>query len=454
MSEEEKTGLNCALCGDHNWENVDKFRLKPVGMHICKSCGFISYPYLWGSTAEIKAYYKNHYRTAPTAQNFYSGQRKLHYHNAFINPYLEEIKKTPELPFRVYECGAAIGMFLHWLKMNVPHAEIYGSEWTETFRRCSFFKFGIELTEEMDESKTYDLITSYKVLEHQLNPMEELKKYHSRLSEHGKLYVSVPTWFNTLVNFGLGGFDIEYYYSTNHINVWNRQMFHNVLLACGFKPIKVDLVMYSDTYLCEKIEPQDINFKGGYINTMSNLDKVKSASELAIQNKFSQAIEIWNDFPLAHQGTYESQRAKLDKMGIDYIEQLILKPALAMCPDSYENLLFCGDIYRRYNKFEMARKLLEKAYQERPGSPVALMKLIQTLVHAAETTTEPSEAAELFRKANHLSHLLERVSLQNLTESLNWQFATMGKMDIESAKNARVQNGSGTGQDQAQAAAS
>jgi len=249
----------CCICENDNWENVDELaRFKPEGMSICTTCGFISYPQKYKTEEEIKQYYRKDYRNNPSAGNLYSGQRKLHYHNDFLKDVFAEFNsesyKNSEL--NVLEVGAAFGMALKNINNQVPHANIYGSELTRSFRRNAYQEFGIDLVEDFDQSKQYDLIMSYKVAEHQLDLHLRMKEYYESLKENGYLYISIPAWFDTLENFGAQGFDLNYYYDTNHINVWTKKHFEGLLEKSNFEIIKQDHICYGSTYLCKKKVPR------------------------------------------------------------------------------------------------------------------------------------------------------------------------------------------------------
>src|SRR3990167_2245005 len=102
--------LKCAICDQVcDWRNVDEFRLKPAGMHMCNGCGFITYPNLCLDTKKVSQHYVHEYRGAPTVHNMYSCERKTHYHAEFLQSLFEEWHKAGKHPPRVYEIGAAFG---------------------------------------------------------------------------------------------------------------------------------------------------------------------------------------------------------------------------------------------------------------------------------------------------------------------------------------------------------
>ena len=129
--------MQCPICrsADSKWKNVDTFRAKPEGMAMCEHCGFISYPERYKSKAEIFEYYKKEYRAAPTINNIYTGERKIQYHGHFLGDLFNEWKKQKRKDIVVVDIGSAFGMFLNWVKHQLPNAEVLGVELTTSFVR-------------------------------------------------------------------------------------------------------------------------------------------------------------------------------------------------------------------------------------------------------------------------------------------------------------------------------
>ena len=242
---EVKNDMRCINCNANEWENVDFARLKPSGMCMCKSCGMVSYPSKWQSYGEIKNHYRKAYRNPPTSQNLFTGQRKLSFHNVFLQDVFKKWSENNLGRPNVFEVGAAYGLVLNWLRGMYPGGSFGGTEWTTSYKRNAKHEFKLDLVDDFDTSKKHDLIISYKVAEHQLDVDQELAKYAEHLTDNGYLYISVPTWFDSANNFGLSGFDIEYYYDVNHINVWTREIFEGILQRAGFEIIKKDyMILY------------------------------------------------------------------------------------------------------------------------------------------------------------------------------------------------------------------
>jgi SAM-dependent methyltransferase len=430
--------MRCLVCDhDDKWVNVDEYRTVPKGMSICSHCGFVSYPSLWKSEEEIKQYYRKDYRKPPTIANYWTGHRKLHFHNAFLKDVLKKWRDEKAEPV-VGEVGAAYGLFLNFVKEVVPGAKVSGTELTTSYRRNAFHEFGIELSEDFDFSKKYDLIASYKVAEHMCDVDRHIRACIEALKPGGLLYISVPTWFGRLTNFGMGGFDLEYYYSTNHINVWTRKLFEYVLKKAGAKVIKFDDQLYDESYLCVRDDSlmQDLepDFES-YADIRQRMAKIKKVAELYAETKFDECVELWPDFPEAWVGKYEKSRQKLHQIGFDRVKSEFIAEAFKACPRSVEIMIMAGDLSMRYERYNEAIEHFENALQARPGLSPALKGLAHSLRHLSRLAMlegKASEGWQLLEKARNVMRYLRQVSPQDEQEALNWIYDDNARLPMPS----------------------
>jgi SAM-dependent methyltransferase len=422
----------CIICDGTEWQNVDEYRLKPSGMHMCKACGFCTYPDKLKSEEELIKYYRKDYRSKPTFENFAAGQRKLHYHHAFLKDVWVDMKKRGVNAPVIGEIGAAHGMFLNYVKEQFMDAELFGTELTLSFRRCAFNEFGLNLTEKLDLTKQYDLIATYKVAEHQMDADKRLREYTLALKPDGLIYIGVPTWFGRLHNFGLGGFDIEYYYSTNHINVWTKDQFEFMLKKCGLEVLKYNGTMYDDVYLCKRNDAlmgQAAAFDPKL--TLQNLAKVYNANLAFLEQDWDKAIGYWQDFPIAHIHRYEHRRQKFHALGIEGIEKEVMDFAINACPESSEIYAFCGEVYMRYAKYGDAIRCFENSIRLRPGFSPAIRSIAQCLRQMAEikrSENEFEEMIDLYKQARELTKYLALISKQDEAYCMTWIYSDNSKI--------------------------
>jgi len=413
--------VRCFNCNNNDWENVDKYRIKPHGMCICKNCGVVSYPSKWQKKEDIIKHYRQAYRKPPTHNNVFTGQRKNHFHHAFLHETFEQWKKEGLQP-KICEIGAAFGFALNWFRGVLPGCEIYGTELTTSFKRVAKHEFGIELKDDIDESIKYDMIMSYKVLEHQLDPDIELSRYYNCLSDDGLLYMSVPTWFDTMENFGLGGFDLEYYYDPNHINVWTREIFEGLLKRAGFEIIKKDYIIYGATYLCKKGTPCEYVHKEVSSEICSKLEKIQKAFELFNQGKHLNAIKIYPNYPTAWISYLEFNRKQLADLGWDKFKEQFVEAFIKNCPDSPEAFITATDYAMRAGQLEQAVKYCEAALKSKPENPVSLHAMSNIMREMALKTTDQKEKLHYFIQAREVAHHLAKVSDQHVREATDMIF--------------------------------
>lgn len=435
--------MRCVICDSNNWTNIDEFRLKPSGMAICNVCSMVSYPSKWKTEEEIKEHYRKDYRPCPTSSNLFTGQRKLHFHNAFLSPLFEEWKSKGLKEPEVYEIGAAYGMALAWLKDSYPGAKVGGTELTISYRRNAYYEYGIELSEDFDDTKQYDLIMSYKVAEHQLDIDKMLTKYRSCLKDDGYMYISVPIWFGQLNNFGMPGFDLEYYYDPNHINVWSRKLFESLLKKVGFEIVRVDHIIYDSTYLVKKCELKALtkdDFED-YNDILNKLKTIKLAYIAFTENRFNDAILLYKDYPQAHISYFEMERKNAAKRGWSYVLENHINKMLKDCSTCAEIYVSACDISMRFKQFEEAIKYAELSLKYKPGSPVSLSQLINIMREIAINSEDLNKRYHYFSQARQISKHLKESSLQNMKEAVDYIYLFNSKLPLPSELKHNNNNG-------------
>lgn len=424
--------MRCLVCDKSDWENVDQFRIKKEGMSLCKACGFVSYPEKYKKKEEVLEFYRKQYRAAPTVENLYQGQRKLGYHEAFLSePILDKWRKEGKKDPVIFEVGAAYGLVLAWFKnmrdqngLFFPDANLNGSELTVSYRRNAWHEFGINLEEDFDESKNYDLIVSYKVAEHLLDADLELMRYRKCLKPDGKLYISVPTWFNRLHNFGVGGFSLEYYFDPAHVNVWSRPHFEAVLKKAGFKIIKENHSYYDNTYLCEADLERNETSISVQLPTATQvkewLTRIKVADELCQKKLFGEAIEQWPNFPLARRAYYEYQRKEWHAKGVEEIINQVAKPWIAIDPDSYDAFIFSADILMRYDKYQEALEYLKNALIRRPKCETTLGAISNCYRMLSKKSNDAHEKIEFLKQSRDIMQFMKANCLNAFANATTW----------------------------------
>ena len=435
MSEETKPNMRCCVCDSTDkWENVDEYRMAPKGMHICNGCGFVGYPEKYQTEEEIKEHYREDYRPAPSINNLYTCVRKLHFHEAFLHDTFDKWKKEGKTKPKVLEIGAAFGTVLNWVRsQHFPEAELNGTELTTSFRRVAYHEYGLNLMEEPDLSKKYDIIMSYKVAEHQMDVDKRLAEYREALSDDGLLYISVPTWFDQMTNFGMEGFDLEYYYHPDHINTWTKKLFEQVLKKAGFEIIKHDGLVYDDTYLCKKAKPSTELEYEDPVKIKKIMDRIKQAYLLASEGKFKDALEVYPKYVGAWQNHYEHTRAQLHKekqnqVSFKDIKELYIEPMMKYCGETFDTLRFSGDLAMRYENWDNALKFLEKALEIKRANPGILHSIAECYRQIELREKDAKKKIQLRAQALQVSRFLSDADLQARPQAITCIYADAAKI--------------------------
>jgi len=421
--------MRCIVCDSTDkWENVDQFRMTKKGMMMCGGCGFISYPGMYKTEAEIKAHYKEDYRKCPSVQNAFTGQKKLHIHSAFLTDTLKSWMDRGLKNPVVCDIGAAYGQFLNWIKSHFPEADISGTEWALAYRRNAWHEYGIRLDLDFDRSKKYHLISSFKVAEHQLDVDLRLREYVECLHEDGFMYISVPIWHEKMVNPGTDGFDLEFYYDPHHINVWHPAHFEYLLAKVGLEIVKKDLYLYDNTYLCKRNDALMADAKIPKIDPeklKAVMKRIKTAAILYGETKFEEALREFSNFPAAWVNAYEQSRQKAHaardtQPPFEWVMENFVAPMLKACPTSLEPLRLAGDVCMRYDKYQDAAKYIQKALELRPNNASFLMALSHCFREIALRATDPADKLKMFVESRDCVRYLRDIDLQSRNDAVNW----------------------------------
>lgn len=418
--------MQCPICrsAETKWTNVDHLRLKPEGMRICETCGFVSYPTRYKTKSEIIQYYKKEYRAPPNSNNIYTGERKIQYHAHFLESLLTQWQNENRKDILITDIGSAFGLFLSWIKTQLPEAEVYGVELTTSYVRNAWHMFQIKTLEDFEDTKKHDLIASYKSLEHILDPDIELARYIDALKEDGYLYLSVPLWFESMKNFGGGGFDIEYYYSPNHINTWTRKHFEGLIRVCGGEIVKENRTYYETCYLIKRSPSLRTSDRTSLYEKpaeiIEKMEAIYSAAEAYRAADYKKALEIWPNCPSAWPAFYENNRKGLHEQGFDFIYNEICVKALEACNEDADLHFLAADICARYDKYEMAVEHLKRANTLRPNMPNVFAHLSNCFRALGKAATDECVRIKFYEQSRRCSKILGDIASQYKGESLTW----------------------------------
>jgi SAM-dependent methyltransferase len=390
----------------------------------------VSFPSKYKTEEEIKEYYRKEYRTAPQANGLFTGERKLQYHEFFLTPLFKSWKEAGITKPVVGEIGSAFGMFLNWVRSHFPEADLHGTELTQTYRRIAFHEYGLRLDEDFDTSKKYDLITSYHVLEHQIDPDKKLKEYAACLKDSGVFYLACPIWFRELANgANIPGFDLDYYWAPDHINGWSEEHLEYIIAKAGLEIVFKDTEVYGNTYILKKTTKEAVKPEFKTEKYESFVKMAKEVWLLMQDNKNEEVMKMWPNTPSAWINYYEYNRAKFDKNRPEL--DALIKSAIGACKNSSDMLLFGADILSRYERYDEAFECLVKALEKKPNHPTILLSMSNCYRMKAKKTTDEKLKKELLLKSLNILRRILSVSAESLPQVLSWIYHDESNLAID-----------------------
>lgn len=230
-----------------------------------------------------------------------------------------------------------------------------------------------------------------------------------------------------MTNFGAAGFDLEYYYDPNHINVWGQKHFQYLLAKAGLKIVKQDHVIYDSTFLCVRDDSQIEASKAmldeitkdqsQYKDTMKKLELVHKAFLHFIDGKFDEAIKTFPDYPNAHVNFVEMNRKGLYEKGWEFLKTNIIENAIKCCPNSAEIMIMATDIAMRAKQWKEAIGYCEKSLAMKPENPSSLNQMIQIMREMALEAKNNREKMHYFNEGRKIAAHMRAVSAQHFRES-------------------------------------
>ena len=218
-------------------------KLKPLKgyetAHLCRCsrCGFV-FSQTIPTADELEEHYSKYSR------NDYLSPITVKRYEELLDQF-EKYRKTG----KILDVGCGIGYFLEVAKKR--GWEVYGTEYTDQAVNICREK-GISMEQGILETHNYDLesfdvITSFEVIEHINNPLEELANFHSLLRPGGLVYITTPN-FNSLLRYRLkSAYNVITY--PEHLSYYTPKSLTNVFKRSGFKRVKLQSTGISLTRL-------------------------------------------------------------------------------------------------------------------------------------------------------------------------------------------------------------
>lgn len=190
----------------------------------------------------------------------------------------ESVRKTN----RILDVGCGIGYFLGVAKSR--GWEVYGTEYTESAVKICGGK-GITmhsgaLNPQNYPTESFDVITSFEVIEHINTPNQETEIIFSLLRKGGYFYVTTPN-FNSLLRYYLGPkYNVICW--PEHLSYYTPKTLTNLMLNHGFKKVWVKSTGISITRFLTSNTPQsNANLEEGteFVSAHTNDEKLRTRFE-------------------------------------------------------------------------------------------------------------------------------------------------------------------------------
>lgn len=214
----------------------------------CRSCGFVFARKIPTESELIEHYGKY-------GRNDYLSDITIKRYNELLDE-MEPFRKTN----RLIDVGCGIGYFLEQAKKR--DWEVYGTEFTdEAVRICE--EKGINmalgaLNSKMYDAGSFDVITSFEVLEHINNPIEETGRFNEVLRQGGLVYLTTPN-FNSLNRYYLKEkYNVITY--PEHLSYYTPSTLKRLYKDSGFETRKVKTTGLSITRIKTSLKVSDQKF--------------------------------------------------------------------------------------------------------------------------------------------------------------------------------------------------
>lgn len=216
---------NCLICGSGKLNAVPKF--EKAHLTSCNKCGFI-FSKAKPSDEELKLYYSNY----PRAEGLSEITKKRY------SDLLDEFEKFRSCN-RILDIGCGNSLFL--LEAKARGWDVYGTEYvSNAVEKCKArgIKMHLgELNSNAFEKGFFDVITSFEVIEHINNPLQEVEFINNFLRDKGLFYFTTPN-FNSISR-PISGSNWNIVQYPEHLSYYTPATINKLMVKKAFKKLKL-----------------------------------------------------------------------------------------------------------------------------------------------------------------------------------------------------------------------
>jgi 2-polyprenyl-3-methyl-5-hydroxy-6-metoxy-1,4-benzoquinol methylase len=251
----------CIICGNHRLKELTGY--KASYLVKCGGCGFVfsqKIPTQAELTAHYEGYGRNDYLSPITIKRYHE-----------ILDQLEKYRKSN----RLLDVGCGIGYFL--VEAKNRGWEVYGTEYNEKAVDICRNK-GIQMQMGMLDTSHYepsffDVITSFEVIEHINNPLEDVQKIHYLLAGGGAVYITTPNFSSISKNYLGNKWNVITY--PEHLSYYTSATLTHLFKINGFKKINIITTGVSISRIKVSKNQSDVN----PISSHSDDEKIRIMAE-------------------------------------------------------------------------------------------------------------------------------------------------------------------------------
>ena len=203
----------------------------------CKDCGFVFSKQIPTENELVEHY--NRY-----SRNDYLSPLTIKRYNELLDQF-EKYRRNNKL----LDVGCGVGYFLD--EAQKRGWEVYGTEFTDdAFKICKEKNINMSkgvLDPKNYELEAFDVITSFEVIEHINNPIDEISKMKMILRDEGIIYVTTPN-FNSLLRYKLkSNYNVITF--PEHLSYYTPKTLARLFITNSFKKVKIQTTGISITRL-------------------------------------------------------------------------------------------------------------------------------------------------------------------------------------------------------------
>ncbi|MFT7588933.1 MAG: 2-polyprenyl-3-methyl-5-hydroxy-6-metoxy-1,4-benzoquinol methylase [Limisphaerales bacterium] len=282
---------NCLVCGSAKLSGLEEYYR--AYLCSCDNCGFV-FARRVPSNEELVTHYEGYGR------NDYLSPITIKRYNEILDEF-EPYRKTN----RLLDVGCGIGYFLEVAKER--GWEVYGTEYTDEAVNICRSK-GVTMHSGMLDPSNYDpasfdILTSFEVIEHINNPKEEIVNSAKLLRDGGLYYLTTPN-FNSLLRYKLKS-DYNVICYPEHLSYYTPKTIRKLFNSVGFQTKSVQTTGISLT----RLRTSSGNSNQAFISESSDDEKIRNAVE---RNSVLQLAKSTANFTLTQFGVGDSLKAKFE----------------------------------------------------------------------------------------------------------------------------------------------